>query len=495
MDMYSLEPRPVWKHFFKICSIPHPSHHEDALAEAIVDWAAERGFEASRDSAGNVVIRKAAIPGRESVPGVILQAHLDMVPQAASGVEHSFTEDPIRPRFDPGDPAWLMASGTTLGADNGIGVAIALAIIEDKALSHGPLECLFTVNEEDGMSGARAVEEGLLSGTVLLNLDGEDDDELTFGCAGAIRTASELRRPAIVPPHELAWFEASVEGLLGGHSGVDINKGRANAALVLADLLVKIRSQLYIASMQGGSAANAIPRDARAIVGIAQDKAQLFQSTFMAEAIAQRLALGNKDPGLKAGLLPLAEDRRPSLSLDPEASDSMLTTLGALPNGLVAMEPDMPGLIRTSLNLGQLSGVCGEDGLFRLNTVVMVRSSSDEEKENLAATVEKRLAGATDHGWTVQGNRPSESPAWSPNQNSPLLAKARSLYRELFGKDPKVTSTHGGLETGLFRPRFPSWDMLSIGPTIRYPHSPDERVLIASVPRSYHFVRALIERQ
>jgi dipeptidase D len=494
MDASDLEPRTVWNHFFTICSIPHPSHHEEALGTALLAWAQARGIRATRDGAGNVVMRKPASPGKERAPGVILQAHLDMVPQAASGSGHDFTRDPIRPRLDPADPAWLVATGTTLGADNGIGVAMCMAILEDGALAHGPLECLFTTNEEDGMSGARAIAPDLLSGSVLLNLDGEDDAELTIGCAGAIRTSSELWYPAATPPAGLAWFGASVGGLLGGHSGVDIDKGRANATLALVGLLAKTRARLYIASIDGGTAANAIPREARAVVGIAADQAASFQASFAAGATAVRIALGDKDPGFSAALTPLDGSGRPARSLDPVGSESMLAVLGALPNGLVAMEPDMPGLIRTSLNLGQLSGSTSEGGRFRLDAMVMVRSSSDAEKESLASTAEKRLAGAVDHGWNVSQKRPAESPAWSPNPSSPLLALAKATYRELFGKDPRVTSTHGGLETGLFRPRFPSWDMISLGPTIRYPHSPDERVDTASVARSYRFVRELLAR-
>ncbi len=493
MDLKTLDPQSVWTHFFTICSIPHPSHHEKALGAALLSWAKARGIQAIMDAAGNIVMKKPASPGKESARGIILQAHLDMVPQAANGSGHDFTRDPILPRLDPANPGWLCATGTTLGADNGIGVAMAMAILEDGALAHGPLECLFTTNEEDGMDGARALGTDLLAGTLLLNLDGEDDAELTIGCAGSIRTAATLTRAAETVPEGLSWFEASVGGLLGGHSGVDIDKGRANATLALAGLLARSREKIFVASMSGGTAANAIPREARAIVGLPADRASVFQTTFQAEATTIRIELGDKDPGFLASITPLAADFYPREALGPAGSESMLTVLGALPNGLVSMEPDMPGLIRTSLNLGQLNGsVTG--GLFRLDTMVMVRSSSDEEKESLGATVEKRLAGAIDHGWIVSQHRPSVTPSWMPDTASPLLAETKAVYRELFGKGPKVTSTHGGLEPGLFRPRFPTWDMIALGPNIRYPHSPDERVELASVVRSYRFVRELIAR-
>ncbi|OHD22243.1 MAG: hypothetical protein A2Y38_21485 [Spirochaetes bacterium GWB1_59_5] len=493
MDMHALEPRSVWTHFFTICSIPHPSHYEKALGTELLSWAHARGIHAVMDSAGNVIMKKPASAGKEGARGVILQAHLDMVPQAMTGSAHDFTRDPIRPRLDPVNSGWLVATGTTLGSDNGIGVAMAMAILEDDTLAHGPLECLFTTNEEDGMDGARAIEQGPLTGELLLNLDGEDDAELTIGCAGAIRTAAVLARPAQVVPQQFAWFEASVSGLLGGHSGVDIDKGRANATLALVGLLAKSREPLSLASISGGTAANAIPREARALIGLAMDRVNAFQNEFHSEATALRIALGDRDPGFTASLEPQTAEASPRQALAPADTEALFAVLGALPNGLVAMEPDMPGLIRTSLNLGRLSGSVAA-GQFKLDTLVMVRSSSDTEKEGLGATVEKRLAGAADHGWSVSQSRPSVTPAWTPNSASPLLAETKTVYRELFGKDPRVTSTHGGLETGLFRPRFPAWDMISIGPNIRYPHSPDERVEIASVARSYRFVRELLTR-
>ncbi|HOX32961.1 MAG TPA: beta-Ala-His dipeptidase [Spirochaetales bacterium] len=496
MELKDLEPKGLWRHFFDICSIPHPSHHEAALAAALADRARSRGLEARIDGAGNLVIRAPASPGRERAPGIILQAHLDMVPQAASGSAHDFSRDPIRPRIDPKDPAWLVASGTTLGADNGIGVAMALALLEEEGLAHGPLELLLTTNEEDGMTGARGVEEGALSGSLLVNLDGEDDGELTIGCAGSIRAAAELERAAEAPPAGLAWLDTSVSGLLGGHSGVDIDKGRANASLALVRLIRRAASDATasprLASIEGGSAANAIPREARTLLGLPESAVPSFRAAFEREASALAAELGAADPGLAAALAP----RRcpaPAAALGPAESAGLLAILAALPDGLVAMEPDMPGLIRTSLNLGVLAGRA-EAGSFRLSTLVMIRSSSDREKAELGARVEAVLAAAAGSGWRVAQSRPSEGPAWPPNLASPLLATARSAYRELFGADPKVSSTHGGLEPSLFRPRFPRWDMISLGPKLLYPHSPDERLEIASVGRSYRFLRALVER-
>lgn len=491
MDIATLEPRDVWKHFLTICSIPHPSHHEEALAKALVSWAQGKGLSTHTDAAHNVIIQKPASPGKERSPGIILQAHLDMVPQAAAALGHDFLKDPIRPRIDPADPAWITATGTTLGADDGIGVAMALAILEDTSLVHGPLECLFTTDEEDGMSGARAVEPGVLSGKILLNLDGEDDTELTIGCAGSIRTKAELTHPVEPAAAGLAWFELSVGGLLGGHSGVDIDKGRANATLLLARLIATSGIPCSMAAMSGGTAANAIPREARAIVGMQSGEEQAFRSAIDREAAAIKKELAAGDPGIVVALAPAATPAHRVLG--QAGTRSLLSMLLGMPNGLIAMEPDMPGLIRTSLNLGTLSGTVTGD-VFALSTMTLVRSSSDADKEALGKRLESSIEAALSMGWSVSHKRQAESPAWSPNTASPLLRQCKEVYTALFGSAPRVSSTHGGLETGLFRPKFPAWDQISIGPTIHYPHSPDERVEIASVARSYRFVVELLKR-
>ena len=412
----------------------------------------------------------------------------NMVPQKASGSSHDFETDPIVPRLDPADPAWLVATGTTLGADDGVGVAMALAILEDPELIHGPLECLFTTDEEDGMSGALGLETGALRGSLLLNLDGEDDGEITIGCAGSIRTSAELSAPALALPSGYALFGASVSGLLGGHSGADIDKGRANASLALVRLLGRAGLPLRLASIEGGTAANAIPREARAVVAVRSASVDAFRLAFEKEAAALKAELGAADPNFAAALSPYESPNALS-ALDEERSASILAALSGLPNGLQAMEPDMPGLVRTSLNLGRLSSRA-EAGVIALSVLVMVRSSSDEEKEALAQKVEARLDAAT--GWRVLRKRLAVGPAWAPNPASAFLALAKGCYGEVFGKAPRVASTHGGLECALFKPRFPNWDMISVGPKILFPHSPDERIEIASVGRSYRFVKELV---
>lgn len=489
MELSELEPKAVWKHFFAICAIPHPSHREEALAAALADWAKGRGLNPRRDEAGNLLFSKPATPGKEGGPGIILQCHLDMVPQASGSSSHDFAKDPIRPRLDPADGAWLMASGTTLGADNGIGMAMALAAMEDDKLAHGPLECVFTVNEEDGMSGAKGLKPGLLRGTALLNLDGEDERELTIGCAGSIRSVARLSHAAESAPPSYAWYELRLSGLLGGHSGMDIDKGRANACLALARILDKSGHALCIGSLSGGTASNAIPREVEAFIGVSEaSKSELVQALDR-EALALKAELGSADPGLRLDIRPAAAA---PLALGPVASQAFIKLLAGLPNGLYAMESAMPNLVRSSSNLGTLkAGV--EGGRFAAELLVMVRSSSDEEKEAYAAAVERRLAEAEALGWDLAIARPSTTPAWSPNPSSGLLALCKRVFLEQRAEEPAVLTTHGGLECGIFRPLFPAWDMISIGPTIRNPHSPDERLHVASVGRSYAYLKRLIE--
>lgn len=470
------------------------------MAAWLLDWAWGRKLEAKADAARNVVIRKPASEGRAGESGIVLQCHTDMVPQAAAGLGHDFARDPIKPRLDPANPGWLCATGTTLGADNGIGMAMALALLEDESLEHGPLECLFTTCEEDGMCGAKAVPAGSLAGSSLVNLDGEDDGELTIGCAGSIRTAAELGCPAEPTPRDAVWLEAAITGLPGGHSGIDIASGRANATLALVRILSRAAHPIRLASLEGGSAANAIPREARALLAVDRSGLASFRSAFNREAASLNAEIGATNPGMAASLEP-APTPASATALGAKRSASLLSLIGGLPNGLVAMEPDMPGLIRTSLNLGKLSGrVDADSGNFRLSTLVMVRSSSAGEMEAVAAQVEGRLAAAGaaaaagDEGWSVNQSRPAVSPAWTPDRDSPLLAASKAIYLGLFGSEPKVTSTHGGLECGLFRAAFPDWDMVSLGPKILYPHSPDERVEIASVARTYRFLRELVRQ-
>lgn len=489
MDIRELEPRPVWEHFSSICAVPHPSHREEALTAALEAWAKARGFACARDAAGNLVIRKPASPGAEGAPGVVLQGHLDMVPQAAAGSAHDFSRDPIRAMLDPADPAWVKADGTTLGADNGIGLAMGMALFEEPGFKHGPLELLCTANEEDGMSGAKGLDPSLVRGRILVNIDSEDDDELTIGCAGSIRSLAKLGTRAEPVPAGLSWLRLSLGGLLGGHSGMDIDKGRANACVSLAAALSGVAEAglpFRLAAMEGGSASNAIPREALALIGV-EDEAAARNALSLAGA-ALKGRFGAAEPKLE---LSLSATAAPAYALAPASAAEFCSLVCSLPDGLFAMEPDIPGLVRSSSNLGILRATAS-DGAFRAELTTMVRSSSDEEKERYAAAIEAAFDAAASKGWSLERARVSVSPAWEPDPSSPLLAKAKAAFKAMRGFEPKVKSTHGGLECGVFRPLFPDMAMISVGPTIRYPHSPDERVNVASVARAYEFLKSLV---
>lgn len=489
-DPNSYDAAELWAIFLEICAIPHPSHHEEALARWALDRAARLGLEARRDGVGNVIVRKPPRPGREGAAGVILQAHLDMVPQKMPGIEQDFTKDPIRPRIDPEDPAWLRATGTTLGADDGIGVAAGFALLEDEGLDHGPLELLLTVNEEDGMTGAEGLAGGSLSGRYLINLDSERGDELCVGSAGGQRMSFSFSETAMAAPESYSWLSVFVTGLRGGHSGGEIQLGRANAIRVLAGLFDKGAAGQRLASISGGSLPNAIPREARAVVGIPIGEVEALRSRI--ESAAARLAARYRsaDPGLRVDV-EVAEP--PLVALGPDSTARILAALSDIPDGLQSLLEGMDDVARLSSNLGALETRIeegGESGARKLMVAgrLLARGAFDEEKAALLASIWRCLEGA---GAETVMEAPRSS--WPPDLSSPLLARATEVWKESLGREPRVRATHGGLECNLFRPAYPGWDMLSIGPTIRFPHSPDEAVEIASVGPFYRRARRLIE--
>lgn len=485
MTIESLEPRAVWAYFSGICAIPHPSHHEERLADWLVLTIQALGLDAGKDGAGNVIARKPASPGFSDRQGVILQSHIDMVCQAVQGSTHDFMADPIRPRFDPADPEWIIAEGTTLGADNGIGAAAALAILAFKEARHGPLECLFTLGEEDGMTGARGMQPGQLKGSWLLNLDSENAGELTIGCAGTIRTMSKLSLPAAQPPGGGHWVETAVGGLLGGHSGVDIHLGRGNAAMLLCRLLAEAGGRTCLAEFEGGTAVNAIPRDARAVVWVDEGSFEAWQAAMEAGAADIRTGLGSEDPGFR---LTIADTEAATLVLESDLTASVMTGMAGLPNGLVAMEPDFDDIPRTSSNLGVFT-IRNAGKVLEMESRVLIRSSDNAEKEALAKAIEGHLVGLG-----ADPQRLTETNAWPPDPSGELVGLAVSVHRELFGVDPSVRSTHGGLECALFRTLYPQLHMISLGPTIRFPHSPDERVQVPTVTLFWRYLQALLAR-
>ncbi|OHD16430.1 MAG: hypothetical protein A2087_11035 [Spirochaetes bacterium GWD1_61_31] len=484
MSIPALEPKAVWTNFLSICGIPRGSGNEAAIADWLLLRARSLGLEASQDAVGNVIIRKPASRDREFRNGVVLQAHMDMVCQAANGVDHDFKRDPIRPQILADDPDWMLARGTTLGADNGIGMAAILAVLEATDLVHGPLEALFTVNEENGMSGARGLKPDSLKGNYVLNLDSEAIDELTIGCAGSLRANARLELPALPAGPGLAWIELAINGLQGGHSGVDIAKQRANASRLLARMLTGLPVEIRLASLVGGNALNAIPRQAEALLCVPAASLMAVQAAVVGLADEVRRELAVVEPQFSCGLAP---GRAAAACLSPADSQRALRLLLELPNGLQSMDAKLPNTIRTSLNLGITSLAPSSSGQFELSLGLLVRSSDEAEKLALAATIEAACQAA---GGRLE--RLSVSPAWQPEWDSPLLKTACAVFKQVHGAEANLTVTHGGLECGLFRPLYPRWQMVSLGPNLRFAHSPDEALHIPSVAEFWRYLVALL---
>jgi dipeptidase D len=475
----TLAPPTVWRHFATLCAIPRPSKQEAALRAHLLDWARTRSIAAEVDAAGNLILRKPASTGREDRPGVVLQGHLDMVCQQNAGTGHDFSHDPIRPRLDDG---WLVADDTTLGADNGIGVALALAALEDSELTHPPLEVLLTVDEEAGMGGARALLPGTLVGRYLINLDTEEWGEFYLGCAGGMDLVACrpcLREP--MPADYTAW-RLSLTGLVGGHSGIDIHRGRGNAICLLVEALRDLADGLgaRLINLEGGSARNAIPREAFAHIALPVSAAERLP-VLLGECLARWLpALTGIDDGLILSGQPMAEAA--GLVLVEAEQRAVLDFLHLAPNGVARMSEDFPGVVESSDNLG----------VVKLDTngckaVFMVRSLVDAETDALA----ERIADvAAAHGYTAEKHGPY--PGWRPNPDSPLLALAQRAQQREFGAPARLQIIHAGLECGLLAASHPDLDMLSFGPDIRGAHAPGERVRIESVAQCWTLLKAIL---
>ena len=476
----SLQPEPVWRHFETICAIPHPSRHEEAIRRHLIELATQLGLSTTVDAVGNVIISKPPTSGMEDRQPLCLQAHMDMVPQRRPDVVHDFLTDPIRPQLC-GDV--VKATGTTLGADNGIGLAAILAVLEATDLSHGPLEALITVNEEAGMTGAKGLVPGLRQSRLMLNLDGENEVELCIGCAGALDTLASLPTPEEPVPVGHVAFELEVGGLRGGHSGIDINLGRANAVVVIARLLWQVLRLLpaRLAALEAGSLRNAIPREGRAVLTVAAEKAEDLVRRVEADAATIGSEFAHADPAIRVSLHPC---ELPATVVESEAAGRLVQALFACPNGMMYMSPEVPGLVETSSNLG----VARLDG-GTASVVTLQRSAVDSRKEELAGRIASvfRLAGGTaEHANGYSG--------WRPNAASPLLAVMKRTFAEVMGREAEVTATHGGLECGIIMGAYPDLDAVSLGPTIRFPHSPDEEVDVASVGRFWTYLRAVLKR-
>ena len=481
MNIQGLEPRAVWQYFHQITQVPRPSAQEEKIQQYILDEAARLGLPAERDAGGNIRVRKAATAGRENEPGVILQAHLDMVAQKNRDTVHDFSKDPIRTVID-GD--WVRADGTTLGADNGIGVAMVLAILADKNLSHPPLEALFTASEEIGLLGASAVQPNWLNGSVLLNLDFEDEGELCIGCAGA--TNADYTVPLQYEPLQGQGYQLHVGGLKGGHSGVEIHLQRGNAIKILARVLQALHDDpnnaLKIIGLQAGDLSNAIPREADAAVALNDSQLAAVQQRLHELTAEIRAELPAEDQGLHISLEPGAPF---SHILSEQSARQVIGLLRNLHNGVDRMSVDIPDLVETSNNLAAVK--TDEKALYIL---CMLRSSVDSARAELVARIEAlfTLVGGS---WQYSGSYSG----WKPQPHSELVEKLVALGTKIYGKAPSVKAIHAGLECGMLFTNYPHWQMASFGPHIVSPHSPDEKVNIASVGRCYQWLTDYLQNK
>jgi dipeptidase D len=475
-----LKPELLWKYFAAISRIPRGSKNEAAITKYVLGVARQLGLEARADKVGNVVARKPASPGREHVRTVVLQGHLDMVCEKNKDTVHDFLKDPLV-LVRKGDV--LMADGTTLGADNGVAVATNLAIMEDKSLEHGPLEFLFTVDEETGLTGANALGGDLLAGRTLLNLDSEEEGALYVGCSGGRNTTARWALATDAAPATLTAGVLKVTGLRGGHSGLEIDKNRGNSIKIIARVLYAL-SELGVrmGSIEGGDKHNAIPREAEALVFVPK-KAWPVAAELVARCQATlRTELGSADPGLHLTLTE-AKGARRRAAFKKAVQMKLLHTLIALPHGVIKMSTDIPGLVETSTNVASI-----KSSAKAIDMVLSQRSSVASEIDEICDTVRVilELGGAK----VKQGDG---YPGWKPNLDSEVLRVAKNTYKQLYGKTPEVKAIHAGLECGIIGEKYSGMDMLSFGPTLEGVHSPDEKIYIGTVEKYWNFLLGILK--
>lgn len=473
--MTDLQPYTLWNYFHQITQVPRPSKKEEQIAAYLKDFAVRHQLPVTTDKAGNILIKKSATPGYENHPTVILQAHIDMVCEKNAETIHDFEKDPIQTYID-GD--WIKARGTTLGADNGIGVAMMLAVLDAGDLQHPALECLFTVDEETGLTGAYGLDNKLLSGSVLINLDSEDDGEIFIGCAGGIGTKAILSYQQETTPSSYFGFRVQVSGLKGGHSGGDIHLGLANAIKILNRYLWQLNEQmdLRLISLEGGNLHNAIPREASAFCAVPYNEKETIRVILNMYIATIEAEFKDIEPNFR---MSLDSESLPETVIEKSASNRLLQTLYTCPHGVIAMSRTISGLVETSTNLASVKMTA--QGKFEINT--SQRSSSESAKIDIAAQLKAvfELAGAA----VIQSDG---YPGWQPNVDSALLSKTVTAYKNLFGEEPKVKAIHAGLECGLFLEKYPQLDMVSIGPQMYGVHSPDERLSISSTQKTWKWL-------
>ncbi|KFK92352.1 MULTISPECIES: beta-Ala-His dipeptidase [unclassified Serratia (in: enterobacteria)] len=478
-ELSQLSPQPLWDIFAKICSIPHPSYHEEALAQHILSWAKEKNLHAERDQVGNILLRKPATKGMENRKPVALQAHLDMVPQKNNDTVHDFAKDPIQAHVDG---EWVKARGTTLGADNGIGMASALAVLADERVEHGPLEVLLTMTEEAGMDGAFGLQPHWLQADILINTDSETEGEIYMGCAGGIDfiTTLPLQREAV--PAGYQTLKLTIKGLKGGHSGAEIHQGLGNANKLLARFLFAHAQELdlRLLDLNGGTLRNAIPREASAVVAVPAAKADELKALSQHYLAILKNELAAKEKNITVLLDPATST---SQAMTTSSQARFIALLNGTPNGVIRMSDEVKGVVETSLNVGVVTTNEQEAEI-----ICLIRSLIDSGKDDVVGMLSAlgQLAGA-------HTEAKGAYPGWQPDANSPVMQLVRETYQKLFNSTPNIMVIHAGLECGLFKKPYPHMDMVSIGPTITGPHSPDEQVHIASVGQYWQLLTELLK--
>lgn len=480
MENLNLQPQAVFNYFLQLCKIPHGSKNEAQISKFLQDFGKSLGFETLADEVGNVLIKKPATPGYENRKTVILQGHMDMVCDKRPDVVHDFTKDPIK-AFVDGE--WLKAEGTTLGADNGIGVAAGMAVLADKELKHGPINCLFTIDEETGLTGAEKLTPEFLKGDILINLDSEDEGDIFIGCAGGMRTTALFKHMWVPVAGDMFYMKIDISGLTGGHSGDDIEKGRANANKLLCRFLCRVadKYEFYLCDISGGSLHNAIPRDASAVIAVQAADKESVRIDFNIFAAEVQDEYSVTEPNARFLLQSTEPTRR---CIDPAVAKGLLKGVNAAFNGVFAMSQDMPGLVETSSNLASIKRESENVLVVTTSQRSSVESGRYAVSDSVRAAFE--LAGAK-----VECN--GGYPGWKPNVKSEILKVACDTYKEMFGKEANVRAIHAGLECGLFLEKAPGLDMISFGPTMRGVHSPDERLNIPSTERWWRHLVAVLE--
>ncbi|MCD9523644.1 beta-Ala-His dipeptidase [Photobacterium carnosum] len=478
-EITQLSPKAVWHFFDQICSIPHPSKYEEQLAQYIVSFAQAEGLDVRRDNTGNVIIKKPATAGMENRKGVVLQAHIDMVPQKNEDTVHDFTQDPILPFIDG---EWVTATGTTLGADNGMGMATCLAILAAKDIEHGPLEILLTIDEETGMTGAFGLEAGWLEGDILLNTDSEQEGEIYMGCAGGVDVALtiDIQREAIPAEHQA--IKLVVKGLKGGHSGCDIHTGRGNANKIMARFLVGHANELdlRINNFTGGSLRNALPREATVIATLPAANIDKLNALFAEYQQIVSVELGHVETDITLFTEVCAQPNDVMVLAD---QTRLIHTLNVCPNGVIRMSDDIEGVVETSLNMGVITTEANN-----VTILCLIRSLIDSGRSYVEGMLQS-LAALTGAQCDVSG----AYPGWKPDADSEIMQVFRDTYQQMYGNKPNIMVIHAGLECGLFKEPYPEMDMLSFGPTIKFPHSPDEKVKIDTVQMFWDQMLAILK--